>query len=35
MHMAARQFWQWFETEMVRRGFRSVRQVERAGDVRQ
>jgi hypothetical protein len=27
------QFWQWFETEMARRGFRSVRQVERAGDV--
>ena len=31
--MAARQFWQWFEAEMARRGFRSVRKVERAGDV--
>lgn len=26
-------FWVWFETEMTRRGFRSVRQVERAGGV--
>jgi hypothetical protein len=26
-------FWQWFEKEMARQGFRSVRQVERAGNV--
>lgn len=31
--MTAREFWQWFEGEMTRRGFRSVRQVERAGGV--
>ncbi|MGC9523596.1 MAG: hypothetical protein ACP5HG_17185 [Anaerolineae bacterium] len=31
--MTAREFWRWFEAEMARRGFRSVRQVERAGDV--
>ncbi|MBN1246198.1 MAG: hypothetical protein JXC32_01000 [Anaerolineae bacterium] len=31
--MAAERFWRWFELEMVRRGFRSVRQVERAGEV--
>jgi hypothetical protein len=26
-------FWKWFEAEMSRQGFRSVRQVERAGGV--
>jgi hypothetical protein len=26
-------FWEWFEVEMARQGFRSVRQVERAGRV--
>lgn len=32
--MAAEQgFWAWFEAEMARQGFRSVRQVERAGQV--
>ncbi|MGC9347169.1 MAG: hypothetical protein ACP5JG_03430 [Anaerolineae bacterium] len=31
--MKTRDFWQWFEEEMARQGFRSVRQVERAGDV--
>ncbi len=31
--MTAQEFWRWFEAEMTRRGFRSVRQVERAGDV--
>lgn len=28
-----RRFWSWFESEMARQGFHSVRQVERAGHV--
>lgn len=31
--MTTQAFWRWFELEMVRHGYRSVRQVERAGDV--
>ena len=31
--MAGDGFWEWFEAEMARQGFRSVRQVERAGGV--
>ena len=30
---AVHEFWAWFEREMARQGFRSVRQVERAGQV--
>lgn len=30
---SGRGFWSWFEREMARQGFRSVRQVERAGRV--
>jgi hypothetical protein len=34
MRMAPEQdFWAWFEVEMTRQGYRSVRQVERAGRV--
>ena len=31
--MTTKQFWKWFEGEMARQGYRSVRQVERAGEV--
>jgi hypothetical protein len=31
--MSTQRFWRWFEEELARRGFRSVRQVERAGGV--